>query len=121
LQQERLEGATLLVLANKSDLEGSLGPEAVAAALELHRNPNQTAKGETSNNIDIDIDSNNNSNCNNNNDNGNRIGNDDKHHKPDHSSRHWTIQASSAVTGTGLAESIDWLVRDITDRIYFAA
>jgi ADP-ribosylation factor-like protein 2 len=109
LQQERLEGATLLVLANKSDLEGSMGPEAVAAALELHRNQNQTANGETGNNVDID------------NNNDVDDGNGDKHHKPDHSSRHWTIQASSAVTGSGLAESIDWLIRDITDRIYFAA
>lgn len=100
LEQERLAGASLLVLANKSDLEGSLGPEAIAKALDLNETKDD---GGSENNNDNDNDS-------------GRLG-----EKPNHSSRHWTIRASSAVTGEGLAESIDWLVRDITDRIYFAA
>ncbi len=93
LEQERLAGASLLVLANKSDLEGSLKPEAIAKALELG-NKREMNCGEMKG---------------------------DKELQPSHSSRHWTIRASSAVTGEGLSESIEWLVRDITDRIYFAA
>jgi ADP-ribosylation factor-like protein 2 len=111
LEQERLAGASLLVLANKSDLEGSLGPEAIAKALEL----NETKDGGGSGNNNNHDNNNNNHDNDNDNDSG-RLG-----EKPNHSSRHWTIRASSAVTGEGLAESIEWLVRDITDRIYFAA
>mmetsp|Transcript_11736 Transcript_11736/g.29739 ORF Transcript_11736/g.29739 Transcript_11736/m.29739 type:complete len:234 (+) Transcript_11736:186-887(+) len=96
LEQERLAGASLLVLANKSDLEGSLGPEAIARALELGNKSFAMSSGESPME-------------------------DFEGLQPSHSSRHWTIRASSAVTGEGLAESIDWLVRDITDRIYFAA
>ena len=91
LDQERLAGASLLVLANKSDLEGAMGPEPIAKALGL-----KTGSTDATNNNDNST-------------------------KKDHSSRHWTIRASSAVTGEGLAGAIDWLVRDITDRIYFAA
>ena len=104
LEQERLAGASLLVLANKSDLEGSLGPQAIARALELGSNDqddgtaHESAAAETTNSSQ-----------------------QQQQQHPNHSSRHWTIRASSAVTGEGLAESIDWLVRDITDRIYFAA
>ena len=94
LEQERLAGASLLVLANKSDLEGSLGPEAIARALELGKKSMSSCEA---------------------------LMGDGEGLQPSHSSRHWTIRASSAVTGEGLAESIDWLVRDITDRIYFAA
>ena len=95
LEQERLAGASLLVLANKSDLEGALGKEAIAETLELgvETNSNDDDNAATTTMQD----------------------------QPNHSSRHWTIRASSAVTGEGLAESIEWLVRDITDRIYFAA
>ena len=92
LQQERLEGASLLVLANKSDLDGALDPGTVANALGLNKRQQLQQTGD-----------------------------DDNGETPNHESRHWTIRASSAVTGEGLAESIDWLVRDITDRIYFAA
>lgn len=95
LEQERLAGASLLVLANKSDLEGALGKDAIAETLELgvETNSNDDDNATTTTVQD----------------------------QPNHSSRHWTIRASSAVTGEGLAESIEWLVRDITDRIYFAA
>ena len=119
LEQERLAGASLLVLANKSDLAGSLGPEAIARALKLNNSINNETEISTGNgrvtkngrdhptyNDDDD-------------DNNNPVLSDKSH--PNHSSRHWTIQASSAVTGEGLADSIEWLVRDITDRIYFAS
>ena len=32
--------------------------------------------------------------------------------------RHWNIVACSAVTGEGLLEGFDWLVKDCADRIY---
>jgi small GTP-binding protein len=35
-----------------------------------------------------------------------------------HDQRHWSIQACSAVTGQGLVEGIDWLVEDISNRIF---
>jgi ADP-ribosylation factor-like protein 2 len=34
--------------------------------------------------------------------------------------RHWHIQACSAVTGEGLLQGIDWLVTDISSRIFMA-
>jgi hypothetical protein len=114
----------LLVLANKSDLEGSLGPEAIARALKLNNNNNNnnnietktsTGSGRVTKNGGEHPTHDDNNNCNNN----NPVLPDES--QPNHSSRHWTIQASSAVTGEGLADSIEWLVRDITDRIYFAS
>mmetsp|Transcript_25869 Transcript_25869/g.60684 ORF Transcript_25869/g.60684 Transcript_25869/m.60684 type:complete len:261 (-) Transcript_25869:437-1219(-) len=109
LRQERLEGASLLVLANKSDLDGALGPAAIATALELRRQTRAARRGRPRSDDDV----------------GDDDGDDDERGAPPtsggHESRHWTIRASSAVTGEGLADSIDWLVRDITDRIYFAA
>jgi small GTP-binding protein len=35
-----------------------------------------------------------------------------------HDQRHWSIQPCSAVTGQGLVEGIDWLVEDISNRIF---
>ena len=32
--------------------------------------------------------------------------------------RHWSIHACSAVTGEGLVDGIDWMVRDISSRIF---
>lgn len=32
--------------------------------------------------------------------------------------RHWTVLAASAVTGEGLVEGVDWLVKDISSRIF---
>ena len=34
--------------------------------------------------------------------------------------RHWEIHPCSAVTGEGLVDGIDWIVRDIANRIYLA-
>ena len=34
------------------------------------------------------------------------------------SSRHWIIQPCSAVTGEGLVAGIDWMVNDISSRIF---
>ena len=82
LKQERLAGASLLVMANKNDLQGSLSVDDIAGANGL-RLEKELLKGQTH-------------------------------------TRHWTIQGCSAVTGEGLSEGIEWLVRDITNRIYFA-
>eukprot|EP00934_Nitzschia_sp_Nitz4_P008191 Nitzschia sp. Nitz4//scaffold120_size68122//19624//20258//NITZ4_006042-RA/size68122-protein2genome-gene-0.60-mRNA-1//-1//CDS//3329534272//8181//frame0 len=74
LQQERLAGATLLILANKQDIDGSVSSDAIVAALDL-------------NNL--------------------------QYHN-----RHWSIRPCSGVTGDGLRDGIDWLVDDISNRIF---
>jgi ADP-ribosylation factor-like protein 2 len=75
LQQERLQGATLLVLANKQDLKNALTSEDIATELELHS-------------------------------------------KIQYQNRHWAIHGCSAMTGQGLREALEWLVHDITNRIF---
>ncbi|XP_058811613.1 ADP-ribosylation factor-like protein 2 [Topomyia yanbarensis] len=72
LQEERLAGATLLVLANKQDLPGALTSNEIKDVLGLE-------KIET---------------------------------------HHWVIHGVSAVTGEKLVEAIDWLVDDISKRIF---
>ena len=142
LEQERLAEASLLVLANKSDLSGSLKPKKIAKLLDLQKhcgkedntqrreneteqnkeeqnnnNNNETSKEYENNQYENELDrsavtvdeTNEQSN----------LYNDHFTQDPSHSSRHWTIRSSSAVTGEGLREGIDWLVRDIADRIYF--
>ena len=37
------------------------------------------------------------------------------------SGRHWTIFGCSAMTGEGLAEGFDWLVDDISSRVFVMA
>ena len=32
--------------------------------------------------------------------------------------RHWSIHACSAVTGEGLVDGVDWMVTDISSRIF---
>jgi ADP-ribosylation factor-like protein 2 len=74
LQQERLAGASLLVLANKQDVQGALPVEQIAEVLQLEKICGAT--------------------------------------------RHWSIRACSAVTGTGLIAGVDWMVRDVGSRIF---
>ncbi|WPT14472.1 ADP-ribosylation factor-like protein 2 [Picochlorum sp. SENEW3] len=74
LKEERLSGATLLVLANKQDMKGSLSVRDIE-------------KGE----LKLDtLDAN----------------------------RHWAIYGSSAVTGQGLDNAFDWLIRDAGSRLF---
>ena len=75
LSQEKLAGASVLVLANKQDLHGALTAADIAAALGL--GDEVFARG-----------------------------------------RHWAIHACSAVSGDGLVEGMDWLVRDVAGRIF---
>jgi ADP-ribosylation factor-like protein 2 len=35
-----------------------------------------------------------------------------------HKHRHWKIVGCSAVTGDGLAASMDWIVEDISSRVF---
>ena len=74
LQQERLAGASLLVFANKQDIEGALTAEQIRAELGLDE------IGKTN--------------------------------------RHWRIEACSAFTGAGLTNGVDWMVTDISSRLW---
>jgi len=73
LKQERLAGASLLVLANKQDLKGAESTESLVKLLDLDEMAND---------------------------------------------RHWHIQACSAATGEGLEKGMEWLVDDISSRIF---
>ncbi|VDP13659.1 unnamed protein product, partial [Soboliphyme baturini] len=73
LYEERLLGATLLVMANKQDLLGALTADEIRTELDLDSIT---------------------------------------------SSHHWNIVSCSAVTGQNLVEAMEWLVKDITSRVY---
>ena len=75
LAQEKLAGASLLIFANKQDVNGALNADEIAEALGLK----DSASFEN---------------------------------------RHWSIIGCSAVAGDGLVEGIDWMVDDISSRIF---
>ena len=75
MQQERLAGATLLIWANKQDIQGSLSPQKIVESLGLQ--------------VDAKFEN-----------------------------RHWSIHPCSAVTGDGLMEGMDWMIEDISSRIF---
>lgn len=75
LQQEKLVGASLLILANKQDVNGAMQAEEIARVLGLE-------EGGIFNN------------------------------------RHVSIRGCSAVSGEGLVEGVDWMVEDISSRIF---
>jgi ADP-ribosylation factor-like protein 2 len=72
LFEERLLGASLLILANKQDLAGALSAEEIAVGLRLDQ-----------------------------------LG-----------ARHWEIRPCSAYTGEGVREGFDWLVGDVSERVF---
>lgn len=72
LVEERLLGATLLILANKQDIQNSLSSEEICQYLELDKIK----------------------------------------------SHHWKIFPCSAITGQNILESVDWLIEDISNRIF---
>ena len=74
LSQEKLAGASVLIFANKQDVDGALSGAEIAEALEL--NSEIFAK------------------------------------------RHFAIVSCSAVTGAGLIDGIEWLMNDISSRIF---
>lgn len=77
LNQEKLAGASLLILANKQDLGGAMTFEQISDCLDI-----KDGFGE---------------------------------------GRHWNIVGCSAITGSGLAEGFDWIVNDISSRIFVMA
>lgn len=79
LRQEKLAGASLLILANKQDVRGALGAEEIARALGLEA---EAGEGGIFKN------------------------------------RHVSIRGCSAVSGEGLVEGVDWMVEDISGRIF---
>ncbi|KAJ4824848.1 ADP-ribosylation factor-like protein 2 [Turnera subulata] len=88
LKEERLSGASLLVLANKQDIKGALTPQEIAkSTLEISEMVFVTLLQVLN------------------------LENMDK-------TRHWKIVGCSAYTGEGLLEGFDWLVQDIASRIY---
>jgi ADP-ribosylation factor-like protein 2 len=90
LQEERLAGATLLVLANKQDVAGALGLEEISRALGLvvgGGGEGEEAEATTT---------------------ATAIG----------KRRHWRVAACSARTGEGLEEAFDWILDDVASRIY---
>ncbi|KAH9394351.1 ADP-ribosylation factor-like protein 2 [Tyrophagus putrescentiae] len=72
LGEERLLGATLLILANKQDIQNSLTSEEIAEYLELDKIK----------------------------------------------SHHWKIFPCSAITGENIIESVNWMIDDISNRIF---
>ena len=94
LQQERLAGATLLVLCNKVDLLASdrdatrTVEQDIQQALGLEVSHDDTPDSESQGGTELR---------------GSR--------------RHWKVQSCSAVTGDGLMDGLDWLVEDIGNRI----
>ena len=76
LQQERLAGASVLILANKQDIDGALSVEVIAQILGIN-DDNELFKN-----------------------------------------RHSKILECSALTGSGLVEGIEWIVEDISSRIF---
>lgn len=115
LQEERLAGATLLVLANKQDVAGALGLEEISRALGLAAAAVAEGKEE-----------------------GEGAANGEERDNKAASAaeaeaeaeaatamasaigkrRHWRVAACSARTGAGLEEAFDWIVDDIASRIY---
>uniref|UniRef100_A0A7S2V1M1 ADP-ribosylation factor-like protein 2 n=1 Tax=Fibrocapsa japonica TaxID=94617 RepID=A0A7S2V1M1_9STRA len=93
LTQEKLGGASLLVLANKQDIEGALSVEAIATALGLKADGDPSSE-DASPTIFSD---------------------------PSFATRHWSIAGCSAVSGQGLLQGVDWIVDDIAARIFMLA
>ena len=90
LGQERLAGATVLVLANKQDVGGSAGEGEIREALGLGPDEVREEGGRGGECEAVGMGPN----------------------------RHWSIYGCSALTGEGLKDAMDWLVEDISGRIF---
>jgi ADP-ribosylation factor-like protein 2 len=126
LGEERLAGATLLVLANKQDVKGALGLEAISEAVGLQSSPaapvcppaaavesagagggagGAGAGAETGAAQEVAA----------------AAGKKEAAAAPGAAvgkRRHWRVAACSARTGAGLGEAFDWIVDDVASRIY---
>jgi ADP-ribosylation factor-like protein 2 len=76
LQEERLAGASVLILANKQDIPNTYSVEEISQILKL---------------------------------------NDDNERMK---TRHWKIVPCSAIVGNGVVDGLDWIVTDISSRIF---
>jgi ADP-ribosylation factor-like protein 2 len=99
LGEERLAGATLLVLANKQDVAGALKLDEISRALGLVVGAAEEDKGEGPEDGSAPSSS------------SSLVGAIGKR-------RHWRVAACSARTGEGLEEAFDWIVDDVASRIY---
>ncbi|KAL9656374.1 hypothetical protein ABK040_005140 [Willaertia magna] len=90
LGEEKLAGASLLILANKSDLNNALSVESIAQYLGLEKLSKSTEI------TDANL----------------------FEQKTSKITRHVHVERCSAVTGEGLSEGIDWIVEDIANRIF---
>ncbi|KAH7520032.1 hypothetical protein FEM48_Zijuj08G0100600 [Ziziphus jujuba var. spinosa] len=97
LKEERLSGASLLILANKQDIKGALTPEEIAKARLLHCPIQRNTFVQPNFRCFVIL-----------------VLNLEAMDK----TRHWKIVGCSAYTGEGLLEGFDWLVQDIASRIY---
>jgi ADP-ribosylation factor-like protein 2 len=95
LLEERLAGATLLVLANKQDLPGALSAQEIKDVryLKCHtrRHGSPTSSSPFHPQI-LELD---------------KI-----------TTHHWSVVGVSAVTGDKLLNAVDWLIGDIAKRIF---
>lgn len=92
LQEERLAGATLLVLANKQDLPGALSAQEIKdVRAKLQKIYRKSTKSTYFQQI-LELD---------------KI-----------TTHHWSVIGVSAVTGDKLLNAIDWLIGDIAKRIF---
>jgi ADP-ribosylation factor-like protein 2 len=90
LQEERLAGATLLVLANKQDLPGALSAQEIKDVRKLFLKNLQFLLSHPAQILELD-----------------KI-----------TTHHWSVSGVSAVTGDKLLNAIDWLIGDIAKRIF---
>ncbi|KAG2389171.1 hypothetical protein C9374_014571 [Naegleria lovaniensis] len=97
LGEEKLAGASLLILANKSDLDNALSVNDIAQFLGLERLSQTTEKSLLSNQAT------------------NELIFEEKSSK---TTRHIHVERCSAITGEGIAKGIDWIVDDIANRIF---
>ncbi|KAF0972370.1 hypothetical protein FDP41_009273 [Naegleria fowleri] len=97
LGEEKLAGASLLILANKSDLDNALNVNDIAQFLGLERLSQTTETSIVSNEAT------------------NQLIFEEKSSK---TTRHIHVERCSAITGEGIAKGIDWIVDDIANRIF---
>lgn len=91
LLEERLAGATLLVLANKQDLPGALSAQEIKdvsnQSLVLFTRTERLSFSQV---LELD----------------------------NITTHHWSVVGVSAVTGDKLLNAVDWLIGDIASRIF---
>lgn len=92
LQEERLAGATLLVLANKQDLPGALSAQEIKDVSQPWISLLSCLNAQFLNSQILELD---------------KI-----------TTHHWSVSGVSAVTGDKLLNAIDWLIGDIAKRIF---